>query len=297
MCELGEKDPSLSIETFVFPYWANPYYDVDRFRREERKAAARSETGKAEDDPYFAEQFLGRWVYYTGLALPFGAKNQVTLDESWLDVSQLYVSCDYGYEDACVALFWALLPSGALLLWDEIYERHLLTHEFVAKIERKLEGRMDQVGYFCGDPKQPQVARYLSDFGLHVIDMNKRAQVDRAVGHRRLVDLLSEDPHLGHPMLYVASDRCPRTTAEWKHLRYKPNMRNEYGTTALEGDDHAFDAARYFITTRPEPKGQEERPDWMREVRKRQREIRRDHWTEGTRLGLTRPLRAVGYGY
>jgi len=70
MCEIGEKDPSLSIESFVFPYWANPYYDEDRYKREEKKAARRAESGKAEDDPYFAEQFH-----------PFGGVQQVPPQE------------------------------------------------------------------------------------------------------------------------------------------------------------------------------------------------------------------------
>jgi hypothetical protein len=268
MVEMGEKDKSLSIDTFVYPYWSNPYYDVERFKREEKKAARRSSSGKAEDDPYFAEQFLGRWVYYTGLVLPFGAQNIVKLDDSWLDDAQIFVSCDYGYEDACVALFWAMMPSGALLIFDEIYSRHLTTFEFVEQIEKKLAGREDQLVYACGDPKRPEVARYLTDFGLNVVDVNKRAQSDRAVGHRRLVDLISVDPDLGHPMLFVA-DNCTSTIAEWKHLRYRPGMRSEYGESALEGEDHSFDAARYFVMTRPTVEYEEQPPDWVYEVTRR----------------------------
>ena len=272
MCEMGEKDPSLSIESFHFPVHSNPLYDKAKYIREEKKAARRSETGKAEDDPYFAEQFLGRWVYYTGMVLPFGNQNLVTLNESWLDGAQLYVSCDWGYSDACVALFWAMMPSGALLLWDEIYDKKQTTFEFVERIEKKLAGREHQVGYATGDPKQPQVARYLTDFGLNVIDVDKRAQADRAVGHRRLVDLMSVDPDRNHPMLYVAKDRCPKTVTEWKHLRYKEGHTNEYGTTALAGEDHAYDAARYFVMTRPEPERERAKPSWLREVQRKRRE-------------------------
>jgi len=271
MVEMGEKDPSLSIDSFTYPPHANPLYDHELFTREQKIAARRSPTGRAEDDPYFAEQFLGHWVYYTGMVLPFGAQNRVTLDEGWLDHCPLYVSVDYGYSDACVALFWALLPSGALLIWDEIYSQQLLTHEFVEQIEKKIAGREDQVSYFCGDPKQPQVARYMSDFGLNVIDVDKKAQADRAVGHRRLVDLMSVDPDTGHPMLFVAEDRCPKTTVEWKHLRYRDKISNEYGVSSLEGEDHAFDAARYFVMTRPTPAKERPERDWVREAQRTRR--------------------------
>jgi hypothetical protein len=277
MSDLGKTDPSLSIETFTYPPHANPYYDFEKFKREERKAASRSETGRAEDDPYFAEQFLGRWTMYTGRVLPLEQRNLVTLDPAWLEVSKIFVSVDYGYEDACVALFWAVLPSGALLIWDEIYERHLTTHEFVEKIGRKLEGHEHRVAYVCGDPKQPQVARYMADYGLHVIDVNKRAQVDRAVGHRRLVDLLSVDPDRGHPMLFLAEDRCPKGISEWRTLRYREGYNNEYGATALKGADHFFDAGRYGVMTRPEPTAPEvEDPTaWVRDI---ERERNRERW-------------------
>jgi ssDNA-binding Zn-finger/Zn-ribbon topoisomerase 1 len=282
MIERGEKDPSLSIDSFTYPRRSNPLYDEEMYFFEEKLAASRSPTGRAEDDPYFAEQFLGHWVYYTGMVLPFGAQNRVQMDDAWLDGCQLYVSCDYGYSDACVALFWALLPSGALLIFDEIYSRKLLTHEFVEQIAQKLEGREDQLKYATGDPKKPEVAEYMSRFGLNVIPIDKKAQAARDVGHRRLVDLMSVDPTTDHPMLFVAEDRCPKTVAEWKHLRYREKMTDEYGASALEGEDHAYDAARYFAMTRPAIAALAPDRDWLREA---EREKRRERGVtyDGTR--------------
>ncbi len=286
LVEQGEKDRSLSIDSFTYPPHANPLYDHALFVREQKKAARRSPTGKAEDDPYFAEQFMGRWVYYTGMVLPFSAQNCVTLDPAWLDHCPIYVSVDYGYSDACVALFWALLPSGVLLIFDEIYKKKIVTHKFVEEIESKLAGYEDQVSYVTGDPKQPQVADYMNRAGLNVIDIDKKAQADRAVGHRRLVDLMSVDPDTDHPMLFVAEDRCPKTCAEWKHLRYKERAegqkRNEYGASELQGEDHAFDAARYFAMTRPTTVKEQPERDWLREAMREQRRNRSVSY-EGTR--------------
>ncbi len=302
LCEDGEKDPSLSIFSTTFPYWSNPLYDVENFKRQKRIAEKKTPSGNAADDPYFAEQFLGHWVYYTGRVLPFHAENKVTLDEAWLDVPgiRLFVSTDYGYSDACVALFFAVLPSGALLIWDEIYDRELTTYQFVTAIEEKLKGREHQVAYVCGDPKQPQVARYMNDMGLNVIDINKRAQSDRAVGKRRLIDLLEMDERRGHPMLFVAEDRCPKVCAEWKHLRYKKDCRDENATNAFEGDDHAFDAARYGVMTMPEPEQAPEERDWLSDLERQQRragqfsgESATQHLARTMRTGRSRYGRAA----
>jgi hypothetical protein len=285
MIEDGEKDPSLGIQSWRFPKEANPLYDHAKFARAEKMAASRSPTGKPEDDPYFAEQFLGLWVYYTGMVLPFNpAKHVVKLNPAWLDHCRIFVSTDYGYSDASVALFWAQMPSGALLIFDEIYSQKLTTDAFVKGIHEKLGERRKQLDYCCGDPKQPQVAEYMRHYGLNTINVNKRMQADRAAGHRRLVDLLSDDPERGHPMLYVA-DCCPKTQTEWKHLRYREGHRNEYNEGALVGDDHAFDAARYFVTTMPEPRAEGPEEDWQAMLKRRlhaeRRAARHDPWKSG----------------
>jgi hypothetical protein len=59
-------------------------------------------------------------------------------------------------------------------------------------------------------------------------------------------------------------------------------MSNEYGVSSLEGEDHAFDAARYFVMTRPTTAKEQPERDWLREA---MREQRRNHSVsyEGTR--------------
>jgi hypothetical protein len=218
---------------------------------------------------------LGLWgSYYTGQVLPFRADRHVLqLDREWLKQAKIFVSCDYGYNDACVALFWALMPSGAYLIFDEIYKSKLLTHQFVDAISEKLEehGVGDRLAYVTGDPKQPQVAEYMQMAGLRVITMNKKKQADRAIGHRLLVDLLSVDPVKKHPMLFI-SELCTSTRKEWEGLRYRENIKNEYGSAALSGPDHAFDAAKYGALTTPGPLTEKAEEHWMtacmRQVRK-----------------------------
>jgi len=280
--ELGQgglRDRSLSIDWFSYPQHANPLYDWDNFHRAEKLAAMRSQTGKAEDWPEFAEQFLGRWVFYTGRVLPFDIQSH-GFDQDWIDLSQcrIYASCDYGYEDACVALFWAQDATGRLYLFDEIYERRLTTEDFTQRIEDKLRPFRKQVAYITGDPKQPQVEHYLRRMGLSVVLVNKKAQADRAAGHRRLVDLLANRED-GIPGLLVERTNCARTIAEWNDLHYRDlgdsQHRNEYASNAIVGKDHAFDAARYFAMTMPqfmEEDREEDAISYLKRVR-REREL------------------------
>jgi len=279
LVELAGTNAGLGIAAFTYPAHANPNYDTDRYEQERRKACLRAESGRAEDDPMFAEQFLGHWVYYTGLVLPFRESRHV-IDRARVDLdgTPKILGVDYGYEDPTVVGFWTILPNGILVRFDEIYERHLTTPQVVERTLSKLGPQVDDVDYVVGDPARPEVARLFRDAGLPVFDLDKRAMRDRAAGHRRLVDLLTAGPVLSddgvpYPGLYVTSN-CVETIREWKTLHYKESFTNEYGTTAIDGDDHAYDEARYVVMTRPAPSPAGRERDWVREHQRRVRERR-----------------------
>lgn len=237
----GERDPELDIEHFTFPKEANPTYDHDRFAIAERQAKMRSPTGKPEDDPYFAEQFLGWWVWYTGSVLPFSRARHV-IDPSLVEFggARIFVSMDLGYDHPSVAHFWAVLPSGIYVIFDEIYERRLDSYALIDRIVERLDAHGIEADYFTGDPQRPETQAWLQRCGLPVITMNKKMQRDRAVGHRRLVDALTEGPLEGYPGMYLTSN-CVHTIQEWEDLRYKEGTRDEDGKGAFVGRDDGYD--------------------------------------------------------
>lgn len=275
MIEHGEQDAGLGIDSFTFPADANPLYNWERYHQAERKARLRSVTGQAADDPWFAEQFLGQWVYYTGRALPFDPiRHVLPRDFEGMESCLKFVSVDYGYRDDSVALFWAVHPSGLLVVFDEIYEAQLDTHAFVEKVDARLDSWGFAIDYAVGDPSRPEVEKLIREAGLPVYNHgSKNALRDRAAGHRRLVDLLTEGPIRAVPGLLV-HERCTNTITEWKHLRYREGATNEYGTNALEGKDHAFDAARYGVMSRPQPRVEAGGGDWLRQHQRRTRQAR-----------------------
>jgi hypothetical protein len=83
-------------------------------------------------------------------------------------------------------------------------------------------------------------------------------------------DALIQGPVEGYPGLYVSS-HCVETIREWKYLRFREGMKNEYATGAFQGADHAFDAARYFIQTRPLPQVEkmDDEGEWLKKKKKR----------------------------
>ena len=281
--DAGREDPSLGVEVFRFPAHANPLYDRSNFAREEKLARARAvarlgPSATARDDPFFAEQFLGEWVYYAGRVLPFEHRRHVIPRAQvtpLLHKSQIWVSTDYGYEDPWSTGFWAVLPNGIYARFDEIYERHLSTTDFIDRLHDKLAlYKIDPSRVTAtGDPSRPEVARLLLDHGFSVVQIDKNAQRDRAAGKRRIVDLLTQGhvPMEGgggfYPGLYL-TENCTHAIEEFQHLHYKEKQNNEDAPTAFAGMDHAYDDTRYFVMSRPMPRREAQESDWLREYRR-----------------------------
>ena len=59
------------------------------------------------------------------------------------------------------------------------------------------------------------------------------------------------------------------------NLTWKDRVRDETSVTAVSGEDHAFDSARYFVMSRPREAPEARQPDWLavhkRKVRMRGR--------------------------
>lgn len=281
----GAADPSLSIESFHFDGKANPHYDWELFKIERKKAASRVVSGRADDDPWFAEQFLGSWTGEDERAIPFYEKPLAAHPghvrdalPAWFAGSKTFVSVDYGFDDAAVALFWAIGPHDQLAIFAEVYERKMTTQRFVELVLAKCRALGVRPSYFTGDPKQPQIAAIYAERGIAVFPMDKRAQADRAAGGQMLVDALSVNPATGEPGLVVVSERAgegfgaPFVIREWNNLRRKRGTAaGEWSTGAIVGADHAFDAARYGIMTRPKPAPPPTAKSWFKEWERRQR--------------------------
>jgi hypothetical protein len=247
----GDRDPSLRIEHFTFPPEANPNYDWERYEIESKKAASRSQSGLAEDDPWFAEQFLGRWVFYEGRVLPFyedpGRRGWChVLEElpTWCDAGYWGWSFDHGYNDPYAGLLWCIGVDGTMIVVDEFYERQLPDWDVLERVERINAKHGVTPQLYVGDPKRPQLARHLREHGLPVYNSSPNQVASRAPGFRTLINLMSEDPSVGRPKLYIRPE-CGNLIRELRHIRYKEGVRDEYAEGSMIGSDHAISALRY----------------------------------------------------
>jgi hypothetical protein len=208
-------------------------------------------------DPWFGEQFGGLWTGESERVLPFTEAMHVTHEApAWFEYCRRYVSVDYGFNDACVAHWYAVGPDGAVIIYREIYAQKLNPERFVDEITERTEAAHERIEWAVGDPAKPEVADIMRRRGLQLIVRNKNAMRDRAAGLLQMVDYLSVDPRIGGPRLRVASEAwgpgygCPKTILEWKMLRRK-HSRDEFAAGALSGADHAYDACRYFLQSMP----------------------------------------------
>lgn len=278
----GEANPDLSIEHFTFPPEANPRYDFERLEIEKKKASSRTPSGRAEDDPFFAEQFLGRWVFYEGRVLPFFDQPSEARDwthvlaeePAWLESGYWAWSFDAGYNDPTCGLLWCVGMDGTMVVVDEVYDRHLTDWDLLERVQNVNAERRVEPACYVGDPKRPQIARVMRDVGLPVHNSRPNETARRAPGFRMLVNLLTEDPAIGRPMLYV-HERCRNTIREMNWIRHKEGVREEYAEGSLVGDDHAISALRYgaMVLHKRRPKGEDHR-DWW--IQHRHRMARKD---------------------
>lgn len=268
------------IDTFRFTPHCNPRYNWELFWEEHALAESRVLQGEILTSPFghdcfdpqvsckamrdwtFAEQFGGLWTFQMDRALPFRwtGDNAHVLDVAppWIPYGRHFVSVDYGYNDPAVALWWAVGPDGALVIYREIYERELDPDVFIQRIVETSKAHDERLEYVVGDPQAPHVNSFMRRLGLPVREGNKIKIRDRRLGHLALVRALSTDPAIGRPRLHVLSPKAgegfgaPKTIHEWKVLRMKADRGcGEFSTAAIVGADHAYDAARYGLASNP----------------------------------------------
>ena len=80
------------------------------------------------------------WVYYTGKVIPFTEARHV-IDPKLIDPKRLrtFISVDYGYDHPGVAIFWARLKNGLVVIFDEVYTRLKDTSTFVDDVMKKVK--------------------------------------------------------------------------------------------------------------------------------------------------------------
>lgn len=271
--DFAEQHPGADVDPIQYTPHCNPHFDWENFWREHARAESRvldrietephghdcfdpATDCKALKDDYFGEQFGGLWTYESNRVLPFrdaGERSHVLQDlPPWFAGARRYIAVDYGYADAAVALWGAVGSDGTVVLYRELYEQKMASWDFAKRIRELSENARERIEWVVGDPQAPQMNEMLRRHGLPVWgEREKAATRDRQAGHARIVDLLSTDPVLKRPMLFVHQN-LTRTIREWRSLRRKEGIDADvWEERAIVGADHAYDACRYLLMSLP----------------------------------------------
>lgn len=163
-------------------------------------------------------------------------------------------SMDWGYNDPCSVLWYAVAPDGRLYVYDEIYQNKTLAKDIARLIKEKTG--FDRVAYTAGSPDMWQkrgikselsgesVAEEFIKCGVPVI----KADNNRIPGWQRVRYYLSDAPD-GEPWVQIFSN-CKNLIRTFPLATYDKNDHEDIGDDV---EDHALESFRYGLMSRPTP--------------------------------------------
>jgi hypothetical protein len=230
----------------------NPYLDSGQY-----------EMTLASLPPILRKQLLeGNWDVVEGAAFPeFDPTVHVIapmeIPPHWDRVKGI----DYGFaaESACI---WGCVDpeDGTLIIYRELYRKGLVGSELgniIREMEipdvRSVPGVLDGAAWANagGGYKGPTVGEVLMQQGHKL----RRADKNRKAGKIQVHERLATNHSTGRPKMQIFSS-CPNLIRELQSL---PTAKNDAEDVDTHAQDHAYDALRYLIMSRPRMEGHMER--------------------------------------
>ena len=231
----------------------------------------------------------GEWDLFAGQYFPEWSWDVHTVEafeipEDW----RRFVAIDYGYTNPSCAIWFAIAPDGALYAYRELYETNLtysaLTEQIVAHTPKN-----ERISYWVADPsiwaKRGEVVGALSGADIiqstykELMATQKRSYGEPLPTPERLILVKGNNDRMNgwaEVREYIKPFRKPkdgpneeRTTARLQVFRNCHNLiktvpsmvHDEHKVEDLDTDaeDHAVDALRYGIMSKPTPAITEEK--------------------------------------
>lgn len=221
------------------------------------------------ENPNFYRRFvIGEWGAFGGKRFPDFDENvhvvpseNFYIDPQW----EILEGIDYGSSNPFAVVWVAIDYDGRWWVFDEHYEKEKPLSHHARKIHEIRERHKVNPLFSFIDPstfnrtrfEYESVAFELQEQGIQLA----KAQNERLGGWARIEEMLTEKMHDGLPRLRIL-DRCENLLRELPSLKYKENSDD------IEKEhDHAADALRYALMSRPQIPKHKEPPRNVREER------------------------------
>jgi hypothetical protein len=277
------KNPNNRFNVFMIHYSADPNKDPERegktWFENERKGVPLYSWNKEYEIDFNTKS--GKLVY--GKEFCDYDENIHCINSFEFDKGELLISLDFGQRNPTCALVGLWTPDNKLYIIYEYYKPALPS---VSSREMMQQFKP----YFSADITEKTLSekRRIIDatFQIKVIDPTTRSknrtkkiqgeEIEYSVieefydngwefepginaveaGITRVREYMQINPNDGRPSLYIFKDRCPNLILELRKYRYKENTEQQAKTKNLSEEvvkknDHAVDALRMMIMTRP----------------------------------------------
>ncbi len=188
----------------------------------------------------FEGQFFTEWDRARHVVEPFAVPKE------W----RRFRSMDWGYNDPCCVLWYAVGPDGALYVYRELYVRRVMCPDLADRVRALSEG--EEIAYTAASPdvwaergiadvSGPTIAEVFARHGVPLI----KADDTRVSGWQRVREYLGGE----RPRLRIFSP-CVNL------IRTLPAMTYDAHRTEDMGDGlevHACESLRYGVMSRPRP--------------------------------------------
>lgn len=196
----------------------------------------------------------GNWDVAEGAAFPeFNRAIHVltpfNIPENWTR----FRACDYGYGSHSAVLWFAIAPSGQLVVYRELYVKGVLAVDLADEI-LELEKDDPPIRYGILDSSLwhkrgdigPSLAEQMIKRGCRWSPSN-RSKGSRVAGKNEIHWRLKVDEDLEEPMLFFTSN-CVNAIAQLPTIPLDKKNPEDVDTNS---EDHIYDALRYGVSSRP----------------------------------------------
>lgn len=187
------------------------------------------------------------------------------------------IGLDHGFTNPAAAIFGAVDHDGNIVIYDEFYQPEMLI-ENICKQGIIPKIKKDKIDAIYIDPstkakRNQSGGKAFSDFSTYVENLPDRipllpANNEVSAGIDRIKSFLKVNPKTGKPRMTIFSN-CINLIEEIGEYRWAELSANQEGSKNQKEEprkynDHACDAWRYLVMSRPDPSLEHKTPDYKK---------------------------------